>query len=96
VDVFASQRRCRLLRALAAAGGDASVRDLAAGIRTQETGRCADEIDPEIIDQLRYEIYDQHLPKLAATGIVEYDSTLDKLRLLDSTVRQKVGRALDD
>ena len=95
-DVLGSDRRCRMLRALLEAGGEASVRDLAAQTRVQETDRPADRIDPETVDSLQYEIYDRHLPKLTTTGIAEYDSTLDKLRLLDSEIREETERELDE
>lgn len=94
-DLFASEQRCQILRALAAAGGEASVRDLALRTRVRETGRPADRIDPDTVESLRYDIYDRHLPKLAATGVVEYDSVLDKLRLLDPEIREETERALD-
>jgi hypothetical protein len=94
-DLLASDRRCRLLRTLATAGGEASVRDLAAQIASQETGRPVERIDPDTVESLRYEIYDQHIPKLAATGVIEYDSLLDKLRMLDATLHEDAERALD-
>ena len=95
-DLVASERRCRLLRALAEAGGEQSVRDLAVQIRAEETGRAPDRVDSETVESTRYEIYDRHLPKLAATGVVEYDSTLDKLRLLDYELRETAERELDE
>lgn len=95
-DLFASERRCRLLRALAAAGGEQSVRDLAVEIRAEETGQAADQVDSDTVESTRYEIYDSHLPKLAATGVVEYDSTLDKLRLLDADLPEEAEPELDE
>jgi DNA-binding transcriptional ArsR family regulator len=80
--LFASDRRCRLLQALAEAGGEASASDLAAQIHTAEPD------SPDCPDTIQYDLYDSHLPKLTATGIVEYDSTLDKLRLLDADAAQ--------
>jgi hypothetical protein len=94
-DLLASDQRCRLLRALAAADGQASVRDLAVRVLVQQTDRPAEQIDSDAIESLRYEIYDRHLPKLAMTGVVEYDSVLDKLRLVDSDVSTAAKRALD-
>lgn len=95
VELFASERRCRLLRALATAGGEQSVRDLAVQVRVEETGRAADRVDSDTVESTCYEIYDRHLPKLAATGVVEYDSTLDKLRLLDSELLEEAEHELD-
>jgi hypothetical protein len=94
-DLLASDRRCRLLRALATADGEASVRDLAIQIVSQETGRPVERVDSDAVETLRYEIYDQHIPKLAATGAVEYDSLLDKLRILDTSFSEEAARALD-
>lgn len=86
-DLFASDRRCRLLRALATAGGEASVCDLATRIQTAES------VDDT--DAVRYDLYDRHLSKLVATGVVEYDSTLDKLKLLDADAAQTASRTLE-
>ncbi|WP_436901945.1 DUF7344 domain-containing protein [Halovenus halobia] len=89
-ELFASKRRCRLLRALAGAGGDASVSDLVEQI-------CAAEPDTtDTTDEVRYDLYDHHLPKLAATGVVEYDSALDKLRLLDFAAARTAGETLSE
>ena len=88
--LFRSDRRCRLIRALAGAGGEASVRDLAAQLHT-----AAPET-PDSTDAVQYDLYDHHLPKLAATGIVEYDSSLDKLRLIDFTAARTAAQRLSE
>lgn len=87
-ELFASDRRCRLLRALASAGGEASVSDLATRIQTTEPA--------ENVDTVRYDLYDCHLSKLVATGVVEYDSALDKLTLLDADAARTASRALEE
>lgn len=94
-DLLSSKRRCRILHALAAAGGEVSVTDLAVETCALETGRSPERIEPEAIETIRYEIYERHLPKLTLTGVVEYDSALDKLRLTDSTVHREAKHALE-
>ncbi len=89
-ELFASKRRCRLLRALAGAGGEASVSDLVAEIR------AAKPAPTDTADEVRYDLHDHHLPKLAATGVVEYDSALDKLRLLDFVAARTAAQTLTE
>jgi len=89
-ELFDSERRCLLLRALAGAGGDASASDLVEQIRTAESDSA------DTAEEIRYDLYDHHLPKLAATGVVEYDSALDKLRLLDFDAAQTAARTLSE
>ena len=89
-ELFASKRRCRLLRALAGAGGEASVSDLVAQIRAVEPATT------DTADEVQYDLYDHHLPKLAATGVVEYDSALDKLRLLEFDAARTAAQTLTE
>lgn len=93
-DLLSSERRCRILSLLAAAGDEESVADLAVKIRAAETDQSPDSLDSETVEAIRSELYDCHLPKLTATGVVEYDSTLDKLRLTDSELSAEAARTL--
>ncbi|MXR51863.1 hypothetical protein GRX03_09625 [Halovenus sp. WSH3] len=94
-DLLASERRCHILRVLAASGGEASVTDIAVRTRARETSQSADQIPPDAVDSVRYEIYERHLPKLTVTGIVEYDSTLDTVRLTDSDACRETTHMLE-
>ena len=73
-DLLSSDRRCRLLGCLADHDGCLPVTDLAAAVAARETGTDAEAVDPERHRAVRAEIYERHLPKLTATGVVEFDS----------------------
>lgn len=73
-DLLASDRRRRLLACLADRGGCLPVTDLAAAVAARETGTDVETVDPERHRAVREEIYERHLPKLTATGVVEFDS----------------------
>ena len=64
-DILSAPRRRRMLEVLAESEGCMVVDDIAAAVE-------ADDSDPR--ERLRAEIYDEHLPKLTATGVVDYDS----------------------
>jgi hypothetical protein len=81
-DLLRSRRRCRFVTALAAAGGEAIVADLVAALCAAEGagGDCA---------AVEREIYERDLPKLTATGVVEYDSMLERVRLTESALAKQ-------
>lgn len=84
-DLLASRRRCLLVTALAAAGGEAVVDDLAAALLAAEQQDGPGGTEPDA-DALERELYDHHLPKFTATGLVEYDSMLNSVRLTEPTL----------
>jgi hypothetical protein len=73
-DLLASDRRRRLLDCLADHGGSLPLTDLAAAVAAREAGTDIETVDPERHQAVRGEIYERHLPKLTATGVVEFDS----------------------
>jgi hypothetical protein len=81
-DILASQRRRTLLSCLAEADGPVVVDDLAGAVCGAEKrpNRAGDDAAEEV----RADIYDRHLPKLTATGIVEYDSMCETVELVDA------------
>lgn len=94
-ELLSSRRRCLLLVTLAE-GGATTVDDLAVRIRATEHG-----IDPEDVDDaerasVRDEIFELHLPKLTATEIVEYDSLLGKVRLLEPAIVSRAREELSE
>ena len=73
-DLLSSERRRRLLRCLEDHGACLPVTDLAAAVAAKEAGIDIEAVDPERHQAVRNEIYERHLPKLTATGVVEFDS----------------------
>ena len=91
-ELLCSRHRCLILITLAEQG-DVAVVDLAARLAADAASEPA-AVDESARDRMRQEIYDHHLPKLAATGVVKYDSALDKLRLLDFDAVRTAGQTL--
>lgn len=73
-DLLSSDRRRRLLGCLEDHGGRLPVTDLAAAVAAREAGTEVADVDPDRHRAVREEIYECHLPKLTATGVVEFDS----------------------
>lgn len=73
-DLLSSDRRRRLLGCLEDNGGCLPVTDLAAAVAAREAGTDVEAVDPDRHEAIRVEIYGRHLPKLTATGVVEFDS----------------------
>lgn len=94
-DLLDSRRRCLLLDQLAATGGEAVVGDLAVAVRAAETGRAPEEVGAEERQELREELFECHLPKFTATGVIEYDSMLDTIRLVAPEFAFRATRKLD-
>lgn len=94
-DILSSRRRCLLVTALAAAGGDAVVEDLAAAVFAAEEGGPT-ETDPQACDDVARELYENHLPKLTATELVEYDSMLGRVRLTEPALAKLARRELSE
>jgi hypothetical protein len=80
-DLLSSDRRRRLLTCLEDHGGRLPVTDLAAAVAAREAGVESEAVDPERHRTVREEIYERHLPKLTATGVVEFDSMRGTLTL---------------
>jgi len=89
-DLLSSARRRRLLDCLEKRGGCLPVTDLASAVAARESGTDAGAVDPDRHQAVRDDIYERHLPKLTATGLVEFDSMRGTvtLRANVSTVRR--------
>ncbi len=79
-DILDSKRRRLMLACLADADGAMVVDDIAAAVCAREG---VDSTDHEMQEAVERDIYERHLPKLTATGVVEYDSMLGAVELLD-------------
>ncbi|MEF8906628.1 MAG: hypothetical protein V5A13_02095 [Haloarculaceae archaeon] len=88
-DLLASDRRQRLLDCLEDRGGCLAVTDLAAAVAARETGTDLESVDPERHRAVREEIYERHLPKLTATGVVEFDSMRGTVTLSASGIAEE-------
>jgi DNA-binding transcriptional ArsR family regulator len=95
--LLASRARRRLLHWLREAGEPVAVGDLAARLAaaeesTDEAGEPDDGIaaDPR---QARRQIYQRHLPRLTATGVVTFDS---RLGTVEFTGGSRLAARLDD
>jgi len=79
-EVLDSDRRRWLLAQLVARETPIPVTDLAAEIARLEEGRA----DADSVGAIRTDLFQRHLPKLNATGIVRYDSKLGTVELAAS------------
>mgnify|MGYP000669336095 CR=1 FL=1 len=79
-DLLEDERRERLLAVLVAAGEPLAVADLARRVGARERGSTPGA-DEATVDEIRRDLYRRHLPKLTATGVVAYDSQVDRVRL---------------
>lgn len=88
-DILASERRRAMLSCLADSGGKVAVNDLAAAVCTGDD-TTPGSVDSGALQSARREIYDRHLPKLTATGVVEYDSMREAVELVDEGMAQEL------
>jgi hypothetical protein len=95
-EILSSRRRCRVVTALATVGGEAIVEDLAVAVLAAEQGVDPGEIDTGHRKEVERDLYDRHLPKLTATGLLEYDSMLGRVRLTEPVLAKLARGALSD
>ena len=95
-ELLDSHRRCFLIDHLAREDSGVVVEDLVAAISAAEEGCDPSAVDDRTRTEIRAELFQQDIPKLAATGVVEYDSMLDKLRLQSSEVASHATSALTE
>lgn len=87
-DILASEQRRAMLSCLTDAEGPVVVDDLAAAcVREDSAGADAET------GEVRADIYDRHLPKLTATGVVEYDSMCETVELVDEGIVPHLERS---
>jgi len=80
-DLLADERRRRALECLDAADGPLTVAELARRVAGEEAGEPPGAVPGGRVAALETDLYETHIPKLTATGVVEYDSTLATVRL---------------
>ena len=86
-DILDSQRRRLVLACLADSDGAMVVGDIAAAVCAREG---VDSTDHEMRAAVERDIYERHLPKLTATGVVEYDSMRGAVDLLDEDLVERL------
>jgi len=89
-DILSAPRRRTLLRCLADNGGELVVDDVAVALYRREQGAPTGEIDAGERQRLREEIYEEHLPRLTATDVVEYDSMRECIRLATPAILEHI------
>lgn len=82
-DLLSVDRRREALAALLERHGPLCVEDLAVVARAREAGGDPDAVDPAERRRLGAAFFQEHLPKLTATGVVAYDSQLGTVELAD-------------
>jgi len=82
-DILSVPRRETMLRCLADADGSLVVDDLVACVRDREG-----DTSGQSHEQVRANLYDKHLPKLTATGVVTYDSMREALELTTPAITE--------
>lgn len=88
-DILGSSQRRAMLDCLAE-HGEMVVDDLAACV---ESGHSTDERAPgDTAVTTRDELYEDHLPKLMATGLVRYDSMRESVELLVPAIADHVEK----
>lgn len=89
-DVLSAPRRRLVVRALAEREEPVALADVAAVVCAGERGTPASAVTAEDRRAVREDIYDRHLPKLTATGLVEFDSMRGTLQLGPVDVTDRV------
>lgn len=85
-DLFAHPARRTALATLREAGGRATLAELAVAVaaaetRSEENARDGEDADAEAYRRSYLSLYHEHVPKLAAADVVEYDACADAVRL---------------
>jgi hypothetical protein len=80
-DILSADRRRTMLSCLSDNGGEMAITDLAACVCARERGVTEGSLGQRDREELYDDLYDEHLPKLTATGVVEFDSLRDSVRL---------------
>ena len=86
-DLRESRRRRIALDRLHTMDEARPVADLAREIAAVEHETEPEAVETEAVDAVRRDMYQQHLPKLTATGVVRYDSLVGTLELATTDER---------
>lgn len=90
-DVLSAPRRRLVVRTLAERDRPVALSDVAAAVCAGERGTSPSTVPVEDCRAVREDIYQHHLPKLTATGLVEFDSMRGTLQLGPVDVADRVG-----
>jgi len=93
-DILSSDRRRYLLYFLEAESGEAELRELARLVAAHESGITPQNVTQKGEKRVYISLYQSHLPKLEAAGIVEYDS--DSKRLTSTERVERVANLFED
>lgn len=85
-ELLAAERRTLVLEILAERPEPVPVWDLATIVCARERDVDTAVIEAADTRAVRDELFESHLPKLAVTGIIEYDSMLGAIRLMDAEI----------
>jgi hypothetical protein len=92
-DLLACNRRRQLLWCLHQRGEPVAVDDLATILVASETDTDPTRVTADRRRSMREEIYQEHLPKLTATGAVEFDSMRGTVTFAgDATLKTRMQR----
>ncbi|WP_436924485.1 DUF7344 domain-containing protein [Halosimplex amylolyticum] len=80
-DLRADDRRRQALTRLAECERALPISDLARHVAATERDEPVDEVPADAADAVRRDFFQQHLPKLTATGVVTYDSLVGTVEL---------------
>lgn len=85
-DVVAEPRRRAILRHLAAESDPVALPDLASAVAAGDETEGSGAVSAERRRQVCTELFQDHLPKLTATGIVDFDSLRGTVALRDAEI----------
>lgn len=80
-DLRADDRRRHVLTRLAESERALPVSDLARYVAATERDEAVDDVSADEADAVRRDVFQEHLPKLTATGVVRYDSLVGTVEL---------------
>lgn len=92
-EVLESPRRRALLTQVLAADEPVPVVDIARQIAAEERGVVPEDVDASDCKAVKETIYDDHLPKLTALRVVEFDSLLASVSPAENA--PQVGKRLE-
>jgi hypothetical protein len=97
-DLRASGRRRRALTCLADCDGPIPVSDLARLVVAAERGKGPGDVSVDVAERVRTDLFQRHLPKLIATGVVSYNSLVGTVELAsdDPRLLGEDGDSTDD
>jgi hypothetical protein len=92
-DLLAAERRRHLLAILAERGEPVALLDLAGQILARQEGVPRADVAREARRQLCERLFQTDLPKLTATGVVDYDSAMGTVELVSPELGERATRA---